>query len=179
MTPVIFAPGASSGGFRRASSRLNRPDGTDQAMSERESREQEPRERASVDRVALLLDADLESEERLRLLAAVEADAELRQHYREISAVWEMLDAYPAIDPISCVSEQVLEQARSELTREHTSRLVRIAVGWVAAAAIFLTVFLGLPAERPGANNLAHSGQDSLVEDGAYARSFDWDFEDF
>ena len=148
-------------------------------MRMRESREQEPRERASVDRVALLLDADLGSEERRRLLAEVEADAELRQHYREISAVWEMLDAYPAIDPTSGVNEAVLEQARSELAREHQGRLVRLAVGWVAAAAIFLTVFLGLPGERRGANNLAHGGQDSLVEDGACARSFEWDFEDF
>jgi len=148
-------------------------------MRERESREHEPRERESVNRVALLLDTDLELDERRRLLAEIESDAELRQHYHEISAVWELLDAFPAIEPSARLDEHVLEQARSELARERKGRLIRMAVGWVAAAAIFLAVFLGLPGERPGGSNLAYGGQEVAGEDGVYARTFDWDFEDY
>jgi ferric-dicitrate binding protein FerR (iron transport regulator) len=148
-------------------------------MRESESREHLAADQEAIDRVALLLDADLEPEERRRLTAAVASDAEFRRHYREIEAAWELLDAFPGIEIPVHAEHQVLEQARAELTRERQGRLVRMALGWVAAAGIFLAVFLGIPGERPGRGNLANGGQDYPADDGFYARASDFDFEDF
>lgn len=107
------------------------------------------RDGTSRDRITLLLDADLESEEREELEALIEADPDLRGHYREIQETWSLLNRYSPITASPTLTHDLMTRVRAEKADETRGRLIRLTVGWAAAAALFLAVFLGLPRMRP------------------------------
>lgn len=142
-------------------------------MSEAELRE----------RIGLLLDADLEPEERRALEALILRDPESGRRHRELLGVWTLLDHYSPIAATHEVALGLVNQARSEAKVEKQGRIVRLVAGWAAAAAIFLAVFLGLPGETPENSGSGYSiGQRNGVEiseDYTLYAACSFDFEDF
>jgi ferric-dicitrate binding protein FerR (iron transport regulator) len=135
------------------------------------------------ERIALLLDADLETEERRALEALIRRDPESRQRHRELLGIWTLLDHYAPITATRDVAEDLVSQAQSEARIEKRGRIARLAAGWAAAAAIFLAVFLGLPDKAPEDVGSGYStGQRNGVEiseDYTLYAACSFDFEDF
>jgi len=140
------------------------------------------RDRTSRDNISLLLDADLEPEEREALEALLEADPELRRNYREFQETWSLLDRYPPIMASPILTRDLMTWARAEKAVETRGRLVRMTVGGAAAAALVLAVFLGLPSTRPSDTTTvsASAPTNGVMTEGysMYMASL-YDFEDF
>jgi anti-sigma factor RsiW len=130
------------------------------------------------DRIPLLLDRDLDPEERVELERLVRKDPACWRRLREIQSTWTLLDAFDGVQSTSTATRSLMDRARAEHAAETRGRLVRLVVGWAAAAAIFLAVFLGLPSHQPSPNpqdaTLSNVSRDFQL----YVAS-SYDFEDF
>jgi len=135
------------------------------------------------DRTTLLLDADLAIEERRALEALLRQDPDHAERHRELIAVWRLMDAYSPIASTREVARDLVSRAQAEARIESKGRMVRLAAGWAAAAAIFLAVFLGLPDKGPrkagsGYPTAQRNGVE-ISEDYTLYASCSFDFEDF
>ncbi|MBN2492742.1 MAG: hypothetical protein JXQ29_17980 [Planctomycetes bacterium] len=136
------------------------------------------KDRDRHDRIALLLDAELDAEERRPLMDLVARDPEARRCLEEYRALWALLDGYPGVTARECVGAGLVARAETERRRARRRGLVHIGVSWAAAAALFLAVFLGLPAQRASDPDPSAVATELTETYSRYAASL-YDFEDF
>jgi anti-sigma factor RsiW len=130
------------------------------------------------DRIALLLDADLDPDERHRLEDLVARDPQARRRLDEHRAVWSLLDRYAAVAAPERVRAGLTARVREERRVARRRRLLAVSVSWAAAAALFLAVFLGLPPEQARDDGYDQRAIELRETYSRYAASF-YDFEDF
>ncbi len=128
------------------------------------------------ERVVLLLDEELDPEDRQALTALIEQDEESRLLLQDMKRIWSLMDHYTPIPVSRDLSGQVMEQVRAEVALEYRSKVIRLTISWAAAAAIFLAVFLGLPGNQKSKES---SGGAGSFDDYSTPLASYYDFEDF